>query len=93
MKEYYVHANKADNDECNAAINSFVKNLNLSGTVDWVTEGRQTLSGEWATKRVPSWILDELEISQQERDAFLAVYGQDIRELCNVADFPVYDGN
>jgi len=103
MKEYYVHATKAASDACNAEINSFpqfpiTSKVNgcdcadMQKTTNWAAEGRQMLTGEWATPRIPCCLLDALEIPEENRDAFLTAYGQDIRELDSVTDFPAYDG-
>jgi len=102
IKEYYVHANKGTSNACNTVINNFsrypitskvngVSRPDLPKTTNWATEGRQMLTGEWATPRIPADLLSGFE-SQAAINTFLAAHGQDIRELDTVTDFPVYDG-
>lgn len=99
MPEYYVFANQAGADACIAAINGTnwfpivgsVKGKlapNNQQTTSWCDTGKEMLSGEYAVPRVPAHLLDALGVSQAERDAFLELFGQDIRTLTG-ADFPV----
>lgn len=96
--EYYVFATQAEADACVAAINGTnwfpivgnragVPDPSACQTTKWCDGPTEMLSGEWAVPRIPTSRMDYLEVPQAERDAFLAVYGQDIRDL-GVADFP-----
>jgi len=96
--EYYVFATQAAGDACVAAINGTawfpivgkvqgVSAPDNQQTIKWCDGPVEMLSGEWAVPRIPTARLDALEVPQAERDAFLAAFGQDIREL-TPADFP-----
>nr|BDD44691.1 hypothetical protein 21 [Legionellales bacterium] len=96
--EYYVFANETDANACIAAINGtswlpIVGNCkgqpapSKQQTTKWVENATEMLSGEYAVPRIPEGRLDHLGVPQAERDAFLATYGTDIRDL-GASDFP-----
>lgn len=96
--EYYVYATEPDANAAIAAINGSgwfpvvgnkngVPNPSAQKTVAWVDAATEMLSGEWAVPRIPEDRLDYLDVPQQDRDNFLAAYGQDIRDLTS-EDFP-----
>jgi hypothetical protein len=97
--EYYIYQTEVDANACITYINStdwfpLIGNVNSTPspenqmTTAWCTEANETISGEWAVPRVPTSRLDFLGVSQDDRDQFLAAFGQDIREL-DSTDFPV----
>ena len=63
---------------------------NSQKTTSWCNTPKEMISGEWVVPRIPTNILDSLGVAQEDRDAFIAVFGQDIRELDNTA-FPVIE--
>jgi hypothetical protein len=87
--EYYVFQTIEDANACISAINDsgwFPIVGNKNGRP--APESQQTTCcGEWAVPRIPESRLDFMGIPQETRDAFLATYGQDIRELSS-EDFP-----
>lgn len=96
--ECYVHPTETESDNCITAINNsgwFPIVGNRNGTPDptaqpttcWCEKGHEMLSGEWAVPRIPEARLDYIGVPQEERDAFLAAHGQDIRDLTS-EDFP-----
>jgi len=96
--QYYVKATEAEAQAGVDAINNSgwfpvvgnVKGVpapNKQMTVAWCDAPQQILSGEWAWPRVPESKLNFLGVPQSERDAYLAAFGGDIRELTS-ADFP-----
>jgi len=96
--EYYVFQVKAQADACVAAINGsgwFPVIGKVNGkprrynqqTIKWCDGPVEMLSGEWAVPRIPAARLDALKVPAEDRAAFLAVFGQDIRTLPS-ADFP-----
>jgi hypothetical protein len=96
--EYYVFQTIEDANACISAINDsgwfpIVGNKNgrpapeSQQTTCWVKNAQEMNSGEWAVPRIPESRLDFMGIPQETRDAFLATYGQDIRELSS-EDFP-----
>jgi len=100
-KEYYVFQTKEESDSCINYINStpwFPVTGIRNGTPDpaaaqttcWCTDPREMISGEWAVPRIPENRLDYIGVPQEDRDAFLSVFGQDIREL-NRDDFPIIE--
>ena len=92
MSEYYVFANQTDADACIAFINNTpwfplvgnkngVLNPNAQKTTCWCTESKEMVSGEYAVPRIPNSRLDLIGVPQGDRDGFMSVFGQDIREL------------
>lgn len=93
MAEYYVFETEQDAVNCINYINNtdwFPLAGNVQGepapethqkTVAWVLVPFEMLSGEWAVPRIPSTLLDAVNVPQADRDAFLTAFGQDIREL------------
>jgi hypothetical protein len=55
-----------------------------------VESATEMLSGEWAIPRIPESRLDYIGVPQENRDAFLSVFGQDIRSL-SYSDFATVD--
>ncbi len=98
MSEYYVQPNETAGLNCVAAINSsgwFPIVGNVKGvpapqnqqTTQWVEAPIEMLSGEWAVPRIPEEKLDRAGVPQEDRDQFMAAFGQDIRTL-GPEDFP-----
>ena len=98
MNEYYVFPTEADAQACLDYINGtawfpIVGNRNgqpapdAQATERWAEAPTEMASGEWCVPRIPESRLDALGVSQEERDAGMAAYGQDIRELSD-SDFP-----
>lgn len=98
MKEYYVFTTKGEADTCLAQINGsgwFPIVGKVAGTPapqntkteKWALAPSELLTGEWAVPRVPTDKLDLMGVPQEDRDAFLAAFGKDIRILSS-ADFP-----
>jgi hypothetical protein len=96
--EYYVFADEATANQCIGAINGtdwfpIVGNRNgvpdptAQQTTCWCEAGQEMKSGEWAVPKIPDARLDYVGVPQEEREAFLAVFGQDIRDL-TADDFP-----
>lgn len=96
--DYYVFATQAEADACIAAINGtnwfpLVGEVNgvpapqNQQTTKWCDSCMCMLSGDFAVPRITTDKLDFLGVTQGERDAFLAAFGQDIRTLTD-ADFP-----
>jgi hypothetical protein len=101
--EYYVFPTQAEAQDGIDAINNSgwfpivgkrngVPDPTAQATTCWVESATEMTSGEWAIQRIPEPRLDYLDVSQENRDNFLAAFGQDIRELTS-ADFhqPVGD--
>jgi len=97
--EYYVFATEAAAQACVDYINGtpwFPIVGTCSGqpaptkqaTTAWVDAPLEMLSGEWAVPRIPESRLDYVGVPQEDRDAFIAAFGQDIRDLTD-AHFPV----
>ena len=98
MSEYYVFATEAEADACLNYINStpwfpIVGKVNgvpapeKQNTTKWADSPQEMTSGEWAIPRIEEARLDALEVPQEDRDAFMAAFGQDIRTL-GPDDFP-----
>jgi hypothetical protein len=98
--EYYVFQAEQAANRCITAVNGsgwfpIIGNNAATGepqpdkqqTIAWVEVATEMLSGEWAIPRIPQDRLDYLEVSQEDRDAFLAAFGQGIRDLTH-EDFP-----
>jgi len=96
--DYYVFETKSEADSCIGAINGsgwFPLVGKVLGkpaptrtkTTSWVESATEMTSGEWAIPRIPESRLDGMGVLQENRDAFLASFGQDIRELASI-DFP-----
>lgn len=92
MAEFYTFDTEAEAITCINAINNsgwfpVVGNCNGSPvpnnqqTIKWCDEPRELKTGKWAVPRIPTNRLDLVGVPQVDRDAFLAVYGQDIQEL------------
>ena len=99
--EYYVFATEAAAQACVDYINGtpwFPIVGTCSGqpaptkqaTTAWVDAPLEMLSGEWAVPRIPESRLDYVGVPQEDREAFIAAFGQDIRNLAN-SDFPTED--
>jgi hypothetical protein len=96
--EYYIFATRVESDNCLTYINN-TSWFPIMGTVQgrpaplsqhttsWAKESLEMVSGEWAVPRIPTARLDYLEVPQEDRDAFMTFFGQDIRIL-TIADFP-----
>lgn len=98
MKDHYVFQTEAEAQTCLGYINGTswfpaagaVMGQPAPGnqvTVKWAEAPREMLTGEWAVPRVPSKRLDIAGVPQEDRDAFMAAFGQDIRPL-GPSDFP-----
>jgi hypothetical protein len=100
-QEYYVFATKPEAEACMTAINGTswfpitgnkkgVPNPTATKTTKWsgTRSLKELASGGWAVPRVPTSKLDLVEVPQAERDAFLAVYGNDIRTLSRIDFLP-----
>jgi len=96
--EYYVFATEAEGDACVTAINGTdwfpivglrngVPDPTACQTTKWCEGPTEMASGEWAVPRIPTERLDYIGVPQEDRDAFLSAFGQDIRELTS-EDFP-----
>ena len=96
--EYYVFPTQAEAQDCVNAINNSgwfpivgkrngVPDPTAQATTCWVESATEMTSGEWAIPRIPESRLDGMGVLQENRDAFLASFGQDIRELASI-DFP-----
>jgi hypothetical protein len=96
--DYYVFETKSEADSCIGAINGSgwfpivgkrngVHDPTAQATTCWVESATEMTSGEWAIPRIPESRLDGMEVPQENRDAFLSVFGQDIRLLSH-SDFP-----
>jgi hypothetical protein len=92
MAEFYVFNTEAEANDCINAINGtswFPIVSSCCGelapgkqqTTKWCEVPREMLNGKYAVQRIPTSRLDFVGVPQAERDAFLALYGQDIREL------------
>jgi len=90
--EYYVFATEAQAIACIAAINGTswfpivgycngVPAPQNQQTTKWCDAPAEMTTGEWAVPRIPTSRLNDIGVPQADRDAFLAVYGQDIRSL------------
>jgi hypothetical protein len=101
MAEYYVFPNEIASQACVDYINNTpwfpivgcvngVPAPQNAKTIKWCDSGTEMASGEWAVPRVPETRLDALGVPQEDRDSFIAVFGQDIRDLSSV-DFPVVE--
>jgi hypothetical protein len=98
MKEYYIFKTEEQAINCINFISGSewfpiigdklgTPNPSAQKTVRWVSKPREMASGEWAVSRIPQSRLDELGVPQENRDAFMAAFGQDIRAL-DIEDFP-----
>jgi len=99
MSEYYVFATEAEAQACVDYINNtpwFPIAGKVNGkpapesnakTTKWCNSGTELANGEWAVPRIPESRLDTLEVPQEDRQAFLDAFGQDIRTLTS-DDFP-----
>ena len=96
--DYYVFETKSEADSCIGAINGSgwfpivgkrngVPDPTAQATTCWVESATEMTSGEWAIPRIPESRLDGMGVLQENRDAFLASFGQDIRELASI-DLP-----
>ena len=96
--EYYVFPTEVEAIACVNFINSTpwfpivgktngVFNPDAQQTTYWVESPVELISGEWAVPRIPESRLDCISVTQEQRDAFLVAFGQDIRDLSNT-DFP-----
>ena len=96
--EYYVFETKNEAESCIDAINGSgwfpiigkrngVPDPTAQATTCWVESATEMTSGEWAIPRIPESRLDGMGVLQENRDAFLASFGQDIRELASI-DLP-----
>jgi hypothetical protein len=99
--EYYVFATQEQAQACIDYINGTpwfpivskrngVPDPTAQKTTCWCKDAAETVSGEWAVPRIPTIRLDAIGVPQEDRDAFMAVFGQDIRELTS-SDFPVIE--
>ena len=96
--EFYCFATEAEANACIGALNSnpvFPIVGNCGGkpapdkqqTTKWVDAPTELVSGDWAVPRVPTARLDSLGVGEEDRAAFIAAFGQDIRVL-ESRDFP-----
>jgi len=96
--EYYVFQTEEQASTCIASINGSgwfpivgLKNGSSSPsskkTEKWIDEPTQMTSGEWTVPRIPESRLDFIGVPSDQRAAFLAAFGQDIRDLAS-SDFP-----
>ena len=86
MMEYYVFQTEDEAQVCIDAINgtAWFPIDSVRGdqnTTCWVKSPRQMTSGEWVVPRIPESRMDYLDVPQTERDTFIDVFGQDIRQL------------
>jgi hypothetical protein len=92
MAEYYVFATEAEAVNCMNYINGTewfpitgkkngVPAPESQKTTCWCTSASEMTTGEWAIPRIPANRLDAIGVPQGDRDAFIAAFGQDIREL------------
>lgn len=99
--EFYVFSDQAGAQACIDYINSTpwfpivgavngVPAPDKQMTTCWCDTPRELVSGEWVVPRIPTSKLDALEVPQEDRDAFLAAFGQDIRSLLH-SDFVVIE--
>lgn len=99
--EYYVFQTESDAQGCIDYINSTpwfpiignkdgVPNPDAQTTTCWCETPSEMVSNEWAVPRIPNTRLDYLEVSQSDRDNFMATFGQDIRTL-TVSDLVISD--
>jgi len=99
--DYYVFPTQVSAQGCIDYINStpwFPITGKINGvpapesqkTTSWCNEPSIMISGEFAVPRIPTNILDSLGVTQEDRDAFIAAFGQDIRDLDNTA-FPTIE--
>lgn len=97
--DFYVFATEAEADVCLQAINTsgwfpikgYIDGVpapeDKAKTLKWAEAPSEMLSGEWAVPRPPKSRLDFLGVSEAEQAAFVAAFGQDIRDL-DSSDFP-----
>ncbi len=96
--EYYVFQTEEQANACLAAINGSgwfpivgFKNgdpaPNSQVTDKWVNRFKVMNTGEFVIKRIPESRLDFIGVPSEQRAAFLAAFGQDIRDL-ESSDFP-----
>lgn len=92
MRDYYVFKTEAEGQACCDALNrnpalpcvGFINGQpapDNQKTVKWQDHPVELLSGEWAVCRVPTARLDAMNVPTAERQAFISVFGQDIRTL------------
>ena len=90
--EYYVFITQNEAQVCIDAINGsgyFPITGNCCGvaapdkqkTTNWIDTPREMTTGSYAVPRIPDKSLNALKVTQDNRDDFLAEYGQDIRHL------------
>ena len=96
--EYYVFQTEAEAIACINYINATPwfpiigeckgqPAVESQATVNWIEEPKEMLSGEWAVDRIPETRLDYVGVPQEDRNTFIAAFGQDIRDL-DSTDFP-----
>ena len=100
--EFYVFQTEAEANACIFGINASgvfpiagktngVSVLGKTQTTCWVKKARELpATGEWAIPRIPESRLDYIGVPEENRDAFLSVFGQDIRSL-SYSDFTTVD--
>lgn len=95
MKKYYISQTFEKSEECRAVLNNDdvypVRGLvngqpapdNAQKTTQWADKSVELLTGEWGVLCIPQIRLDAIGYPLEARAAFIASYGQDIRELSN----------
>lgn len=93
--EHYVFSTIEQGEACITAINESgwfpitgkkqgTPNPSAQKTVIWHgSPPKSMLTGEFAVPRIPEARLDFMGVPQENRDAFIAAFGQDIRDLEN----------
>ena len=98
MQDYYVYQTEADAQAALNYINGsswFPITSKVNGidapdkpkTTKWADAPSEMTSGEFAVPRVPAALLDYIGVPEEDRIAFIAAFGQDIRPL-TTTDFP-----
>ena len=91
-KPYYCFATQTEAQSCLDYINSTpwfpivgkklgVDDFTSQKTEMWEESTSELLTGEWAIPRIPDSRLDYVGVPQEDRNAFLVAFGQDIRWL------------
>lgn len=84
--DHYVFQTESEANACVSAINGtdwfpIDSVRGDANTTAWAKSPREMLSGEWAVPRIPESRLDDLSVPQEDRDNFIAAFGQDIRDI------------
>jgi hypothetical protein len=84
MKDFYCFNTESEAIDCINAINGmsyFPLKVGTGQMIKWSNTPLVLKSSGYAVPRIPESLLNYAKIPQEDRESFLSVYGQDIRQL------------